>query len=71
MWQELSIAEKAAIRKLALGYTYEVPQSLLRHLVARGLVEHGPAMIPRLTEAGLELHRSNPRKTSGRPKRNI
>jgi hypothetical protein len=67
MWEKLSISEKAAIRKLALGYIYDVPQHLLTRLVLMGLVERGPN--PRLTEAGLQLHRSNPRKASGRQKR--
>jgi hypothetical protein len=67
MWEKLSISEKTAIRKLALGYIYEVPQHVLRQLVTYGLVEQGPS--PRLTEAGLQLHRSNPRKASGRQKR--
>jgi hypothetical protein len=63
VWQELSIADKAAIRKLALGYTFDVPQHVLRQLVTRGLVEQGPN--PRLTEAGFKLHTSNPRRHAG------
>ena len=66
LWQELSNNEKAAIRKLALGYTYDVPQHVLRQLVTRGLAEQGPT--PRLTEAGFKLHTSNPRGHGGRPK---
>jgi hypothetical protein len=67
LWEALSHHEKTAIRKLALGYPDDVPSSVLRRLATLGLVEEGP--YPRLTEAGLKLHRSNPRKASGRPKK--
>jgi Mn-dependent DtxR family transcriptional regulator len=58
-WKDLSHDEKAAIRKLARGYSDEVREGVLRRLAKFGLVEHGPERVT-LTEAGFELYRANP-----------
>jgi hypothetical protein len=66
-WNDLSIEERAAIRKLALGYTHEVSLKALRRLAKLGLVEDG--LDARLTAAGFEMYRANPPvHKGGRPK---
>jgi Mn-dependent DtxR family transcriptional regulator len=58
-WKDLSHDERATIRKLALGYSYDLREGVLRRLAKFGLVEHGPERVT-LTEAGFELYRANP-----------
>ena len=63
MWDALSSYEKAAIRKLALGLDWEIPETVRRRLRSLALVESGPDC--RLTDAGWKLHRANPRRKPG------
>ena len=63
MWDALSSYEKAAIRKLALGFDWEIPETVRRRLRSLALVESGPDC--RLTDAGWKLHRANPRRKPG------
>ena len=60
MWDALSVDEKAALRKLALGYVYDVPAKTRAQLAKLGLVDGGPEC--RLTKAGLELLRAHPNR---------
>jgi hypothetical protein len=64
-WKDLSHDERATIRKLAVGYTHDVREGVLRRLAKLGLVEQGPEMVT-LTEAGFDLHRANPPMRPGR-----
>jgi hypothetical protein len=63
VWEALSTYEKAAIRKLALGLDWEIPETVRRRLRAFGVIENGPDT--RLTDAGWKLHRANPRRKPG------
>ena len=63
VWEALSTYEKAAIRKLALGLDWEIPETIRRRLRSLGIVENGPDT--RLTEAGWKLYRANPRRKPG------
>ena len=65
MWEALSSYEKAAIRKLALGYDWQITETVRRRLRRLGLVDEGPDT--HLTEAGWKLHRTNPRRKPGAP----
>ena len=56
VWEALSTYEKAAIRKLALGLDWEIPDTVRRRLRALGVIENGPDT--RLTDAGWKLHRA-------------
>jgi hypothetical protein len=70
VWDALSSYEKAAIRKLALGFDWEIPETVRRRLRTLGLIENGPDS--RLTGAGWKLHRANPRRKPGaRPRRSL
>jgi hypothetical protein len=64
VWDALSSNEKAAIRKLALGFVWEIPEIVRRRLRSLGLIETGPH--GRLTDAGWKLYRANPRRKPGR-----
>ena len=50
VWGALSTYEKAAIRKLALGLDWEIPETVRRRLRSLGVIENGPDT--RLTDAG-------------------
>ena len=70
MWDALSSYEKAAIRKLALGLDWGIPEIVRRRLRSLGLIESGPD--GRLTDAGWKLLRANPRrKPGGKPRRSL
>jgi hypothetical protein len=58
VWHALSSYEKAAIRKLALGFDWEIPETVRRRLRSLALVESGPDC--RLTDAGWKLHAQIP-----------
>ena len=44
-WKDLSHDERATIRKLAVGYTHDVREGVLRRLAKLGLVEQGPERV--------------------------
>ena len=70
VWDALSSNEKAAIRKLALGFVWEIPEIVRRRLRSLGLIESGPD--GRLADAGWKLHRANPRRKPGaKPRRSL
>ena len=58
VWEALSTYEKAAIRKLALGFDWEIPETVRRRL--RGLAKpHRPARGDNVhRNAGMRQHRS-------------
>jgi len=60
VWDALSSYEKAAIRKLALGFDWDIPETVRRRLRSLDLIENGPD--GRLTGVGWKLHRANPRR---------
>ena len=68
MWDTLSVEEKTALRKLAVGYVHEVSVTTRRRLAALGLLDEGSG---RLTEAGLVLHRDHPNRKKPGAKRLI
>ena len=69
VWDALSSYEKAAIRKLALGFDWEIPETVRRRLRSLTLVESG-ALSP--ADAGWKLHRANPRrKPVAKPRRSL
>jgi hypothetical protein len=70
VWDALSSYEKAAIRKLALGFEWGIPEIVRRRLRSLGLIESGPD--GRLTDAGWKLLRANPRRKPGaKPRRSL
>ena len=63
VWDALSSYEKAAIRKLALGLDWGIPEIVRRRLRSLGLIESGPD--GRLTDAGWKLLRAIPGVSQG------
>jgi hypothetical protein len=63
VWDALSSYEKAAIRKLALGFDWDIPGTVRRRLRSLDLIENGPD--GRLTGVSWKLHRANPRRKPG------
>jgi hypothetical protein len=58
-----SLDLREAIRKLALGFDWEIPESVRWRSRSLGIIENGPDT--RLTNAGWKLHRANPRRKPG------
>jgi hypothetical protein len=60
VWNTLTVNERAALRKLALGHIYDVPGRMRARLAELGLVDSGPHSRP--TDAGLALLREHPNR---------